>query len=283
MSDTQDRQSFERVGPIEPVSPVILSVPHAGRDYPDALLAALRVPAAGLLPLEDRHVDAVARAAHRDEVMLIARRPRAWIDLNRGERERDPRVDAGASPIALPQSSAKLRSGLGLVPRRAGPAGDLWRARFSGEAIDRRIADDHRPYHAALGSALTAACHRFGHAVLLDIHSMPTLGVEAASIVIGDRFGRSAAPDHAMAAEAAARAAGFRTARNTPYAGGHILDRHGRPADGIHALQIEFDRLLYLDPLTAQPNDGVERLARVLRKIIDAVAIAGEPTSLAAE
>jgi N-formylglutamate amidohydrolase len=283
VSDPAAWHSFERFGPAEPAGPVVLSVPHAGRDYPASLLAALRVPPAALLPLEDRHVDTIAIGARRGETMLVARRPRAWIDLNRSEAERDPRVDDGASPTALPNASAKLRSGLGLVPRRAGPAGDLWRGRFSGAAIERRIAEDHRPYHAALSAALSAARARFGIAILVDVHSMPTLGQGAADLVIGDRFGRSANEDVVHVAETAARAGGLRTDRNNPYAGGYVLERHGRPAEGIHAIQLEFDRLLYLDPVTFEPSPKAASLAGVLRRMLDALIDMAMPVATAAE
>lgn len=275
--------SFDRYGTVPPASPVVLSVPHAGRDYPAALVEALRVPLPALLPLEDRHVDAVALAARRHETMLVARRPRAWIDLNRSERERDPRVDEGVCATTVPQGSAKLRSGLGLVPRRAGPAGELWRGRFPGAAIDRRIAEDHRPYHAALAEALAAARMRFGTAVLLDIHSMPTLGDGGAQVVLGDRFGRAAGDAATAIAAAAAGAGGLRVALNTPYAGGHILERHGDPAGGIHAIQVEIDRLLYLDPLTLTPSPETARIAAMLRAMIDALADWAIPLAAAAE
>ena len=125
--------SFDEWGNAPPAGPVVLSVSHAGADYPDALRAALRVPPAALQGLEDRRVDAVAHAARRDEPMLVQRLGRAWIDLNRSERERDPRVDEGAPPLRRPILSAKLRSGLGLVPRRVTGAGDLWAGLFTAD------------------------------------------------------------------------------------------------------------------------------------------------------
>ncbi|PCD01819.1 N-formylglutamate amidohydrolase [Sphingomonas spermidinifaciens] len=282
MTDAPSR-SFDLHGPATPDSPVVLSVPHAGRDYPRELIDALRVPLAALLPLEDRHVDAIAHAARRGETMMVARRPRAWIDLNRSERERDPLVDDGVTPHAAPQPSIKLRSGLGLVPRRVAPAGELWRGRFAGKAIERRIAEDHRPYHETLGALLEAARARFGIAILIDLHSMPTLGVGGAQIVLGDRFGRAAASPIVSIAEAAARAHGFHTALNTPYAGGHILERHGAPARDVHAIQVEIDRLLYLDPLTLEPGPGLVRMAAMLRAMIDALADLALPRLAAAE
>lgn len=276
--------SFDRFGPSVPVSPIVLSVPHAGREYPDALLDALRAPPAALIPLEDRHVDRVAHGARGAETMFVARRPRAWIDLNRDERERDPRVDEGASAATLPFQSVKIRSGLGLIPRRAGPSAELWRRRFTAEEVAARIAQDHRPYHAAVAAALGAARERFGMAVLLDIHSMPALGGEAAPrIVLGDRFGRSASAQLVGMVEAVARRLAIRTAVNSPYAGGHILARHGDPAGGIHAIQIEFDRTLYLDALTMEPSAGLSGLSGLLREMIDVLGSAIAPMATAAE
>ncbi|MEG3175937.1 N-formylglutamate amidohydrolase [Sphingomonas sp. RB3P16] len=276
--------SFERFGADPPAGPVVVSVPHAGRDYPPALRAALRVPLQAVTVLEDRHIDVVALAAHAGETMLIQRRARAWIDLNRSEQERDPAIDEGASWTAQPLATAKLRGGLGLVPRRVAGAGELWRRRLDAYDVAARIRDDHRPYHAALKAALDAAHARFGTAVLLDVHSMPTLGSGQPQIVLGDRFGRSAATRFVATTARVVTAAGLQVAINAPYAGGHILDTQARPASGIHAIQIEFDRTLYLDPAGDAPGDGVPAMARLLRQVIDGlVEEARAPTALAAE
>ncbi|MDF7777293.1 N-formylglutamate amidohydrolase [Sphingomonas sp. AOB5] len=276
--------SFVRHGPGEPVSPVVLSVPHAGRDYPLPLRAALRVPLTALRPLEDRHADAIALGAHEGETLFIATRARAWIDLNRSEKERDPKLDDGATMSAQPQS-AKLRSGLGLVPRRAGASGEIWRRRLSDEEVIERIETDHRPYHEAVGAALAAARARFGVAVLLDIHSMPPLGPPARSprVVLGDRFGRSAPARLVGRLEGVARAHGVACAANAPYSGGHILERHADPRRGIHAIQIEFDRSLYLDAQLDQPGPGLALAIRMLRSMIDSVADEALPRAMAAE
>lgn len=273
---------FDRYGPELPGSPVVLSVPHAGRDYPLPLRAALRVPIASLLPLEDRHADTLAIAARGAETLFVANRARAWIDLNRAEHERDPRIDEGAAPMPESAMSLKLRSGLGLVPRRAAAA-DLWRRRFADEEVRQRIERDHRPYHAAVAAALTAARDRFGVAVLLDIHSMPPLATGGARIVIGDRFGRSAAARFIGRIEGVVHAAGTRSAVNTPYAGGHVLDRHADPAANIHAIQIEIDRTLYLDRRRDGPGPGFDVTAGLLRRIIDAVADEALPLTAAAQ
>ena len=276
--------SFDLHGTLAPVSPVIVSVPHAGRDYSLALRAALRVPVEALRPLEDRHVDALALAARTTETMLVQRRARAGIDLNRAENERDPHIDGGADRRALGLPSAKLRGGLGLIPRRIAGAGELWRRKLDSEEVTARIAEDHRPYHAALHAALERARATFGVAVLLDVHSMPSLP-DGAQIVLGDRFGKSAAARFVSRLESETMIAGLPCALNMPYAGGHILERHGAPARGIHAIQVEFDRALYLDAALDAPGPGLAATALLLRRMI--LALADEalavPTQLAAE
>lgn len=270
--------SFERWGGPCPESPVVLSVPHAGRAYPPAIATLARMGPERLRVLEDRHVDAVAARAIGRCIALVQIVPRAWIDLNRSEEERDPAVDSGARP-ADPHT-ARLRSGLGLVPRRAGLAGEVWRARLSDAEVQDRIARAHRPYHAALGRLLADTRDRFGIAVLLDLHSMPTLGKGQARVVIGDRFGQAAGARYAARAEAAAldglRRMGMgigtgSVALNAPYAGGHVLDRHGRPAGRVHAIQLELDRTLYLDDALDRPGPGLAATARLVADLIAAL------------
>ncbi|MHA6722227.1 N-formylglutamate amidohydrolase [Sphingomonas sp. RS2018] len=275
---------FDRFGPAAPETPLILSVPHAGRAYAPDLLRALRVPPAALLPLEDRLVDTLALAARGNETMIVARTPRAWIDLNRAERERDARVDDGAVATATPHASPKVRAGLGLVPRRASGNADIWNRRFTGAEIAARIAQDHRPYHEALATMLAAARARFGIAILLDIHSMPPVAMpEAPRIVIGDRFGRSAGARFSSRIEGVVRGAQLRCAANAPYAGGHILERHAAPARGIHAIQLEIDRTLYLDASGQEAGPGFAATAALLRSIMDALIDEALPIALAAE
>lgn len=282
MASTNPGASFEALGG---GGPVVISVPHGGRAYPAAMMQDLRVPAAAVMALEDRLVDLVARDARTAEPMLVQTRPRAWIDLNRDERERDPVIDLGAT--APGRASAKLRSGLGLVPRRVPGHGDIWTRRFTGAEIDGRIEEDHRPYHRALAKRLAEARAQFGVAVLLDLHSMPPLGAPGLvpRVVIGDRHGTTAATRFVRRIEAETRGAGIAVTRNAPYAGGHIVERHGDPRRGIHAIQLELDRSLYLDAALEAPGAGFEATVTLVRRILLALAAEalGQPVAMAAE
>lgn len=275
---------FHRFGMGPPRSPVVVSVPHAGRYYPQALADLVSVPMAALVPLEDRHVDAVAHAARGDETMLVASHARAWIDLNRSpDADRDPWIDEGARPAALARSD-KVKSGIGLIPRRAGGADNMWRRKLTDAEVRARIVETHAPYHAALGQALAAARAAFGTAILLDLHSMPPLpGPDPAQVVLGDRFGRSC-PGHVTARIAGVvRGHGCPVAIDRPYAGGHILDAHADPRGGVYALQLELDRTLYLDATLDQPGEGLARTAKTVRAVLDTLATLADPLRRAAE
>ena len=283
---------FFRVGPEAPVSPVVLSVPHAGRDYSEALLNASRLPRSTLETLEDRLVDRLVwRATAAGATAFIARTPRAEVDLNRDEREIDPALVAPPLPSGSIVQSARTRGGIGLIPSRITGAGPIWHHRLTREELARRIEQVHRPYHLALAAALEKTRDRFGAAILLDCHSMPPRprseqGGEGrtATVVFGDRHGTTMAGDLVEAAVTAARTLGYRTACNAPYAGGYIASRHGRPERGLHALQIELDRSAYLDSELRSPGPGFDSACRLIASIVAALeARLFSPGAIAAE
>jgi N-formylglutamate amidohydrolase len=283
---------FFRIGPERPISPVVLSVPHAGRDYRPALLQAARVSRTVLETLEDRLVDRLIwRATTNGATAFVARAPRAEIDLNRDEREIDPASIAPPLPAGTSVQSARTRGGIGLIPSRITGAGPIWRERTTRAELERRLAQIHRPYHEAVAAALAHARARFGEAILLDCHSMPPRhrpeadGSRIATVVFGDRHGASASADLLDAALGAARALGYRSGVNAPYAGGYVIARHGRPNDGVHALQIEICRSAYLDADLRTPGPGFEGAARLIAAVAQAMEqrLLGSLDALAAE
>lgn len=243
---------------------VVLSVPHAGRDYPADIGDRLEVTLVRARPLEDRYADLlVADAIIGGFTTFVARTPRLIIDLNRGETDFTTASVAGTHRPA-PRPSHRARGGLGLVPDRLGTT-RLWRAPIDAAELTQRIMQVHRPWHIAIETALARAVWSHGRAVLLDLHSMPPLvGDFAADVVIGDRHSASAAPGMAQLAAEIFTAAGLRVAFNAPYAGAYILDRHGRPDRGVSALQIEIDRRLYLDAALDRPGPGLGRLQEIV-------------------
>jgi N-formylglutamate amidohydrolase len=257
-----------------PDIPVLLSVPHAGRDYPPELMANLRVSPAELFRLEDRYADRLIQPAIASGcAAIVAHRARAWIDLNRAATDIDIGMVFGADAYLNAAPSAKARGGLGLFPRRLQACGELWRRPMERADVEQRIEQVHTPYHHAVAELLSSIRDRFGMAILLDVHSMPPIPASADSgvppqVVVGDRFGRSAAAVYAELAIGRAQTAGMKAALNTPYSGDYILQRHGNPNRGIHALQLEVDRSLYLDSDLREPMGGLKAMADFVQAVV---------------
>jgi N-formylglutamate amidohydrolase len=242
----------------------MLSVPHSGRDYDPALIANAAQGRPSLEVLEDPIVDRVAwRAIAAGIATVLQPVPRAVIDCNRDEEEVDPAAIAGIAPAPV---GNRARHGLGLVPSRTHRHGRLWRRPIDRAELQRRIDQVHRPYHGAIATQLDAMASTFGEALLIDCHSMPSRPGQA-DIVIGDRHGSSCHGWVMLATAGLIRSAGYRTALNEPYAGGAIVARHGRPDAGIHAIQLEIDRRLYLAPDGRTPAEGFDRVASLIERI----------------
>jgi N-formylglutamate amidohydrolase len=261
--------------------PVLIAAPHGGRDYTDELRARMRDSAYSALRLEDRHVDALAGEISRQTgaALLIAHAPRAMIDLNRASDDMDWSMVADGAPSEVRNSAAnrRSRSGLGLVPRRLPGLGEIWKKRLSRDELQARIDGVHAPYHATLAGALETLRDRWGAALLIDLHSMPPLkarhpGERPPEFVIGDRFGASCDARLVAAAFAWLREQGRSVAHNRPYAGGYVLDRHGAPARGIHAIQLEVCRSAYLDARLDAPSGRMAGMARLIAGLVRELA-----------
>lgn len=271
--------------------PIVLASPHSGRDYPAAFLAQTRLTMAQLRRAEDAFVAELLADAARDAPLIAARYGRAWLDLNRDAAELDPAMFVDPLDAHPAQSSDRVAAGLGVVPRIAAQGLDIYPGRVRSADAAARIAEVHHPYHAALSDLLGAAQARHGFAILLDCHSMPTpppVAGGAPQIVVGDLFGAAAAAPLVAVVERHFRHAGFRVARNAPYAGGYTTAHHGRPAAGVHAVQIEIDRALYMDPARLVRHMGFGRIETSLAGLVAAVlAVAGSldlgPVAVAAE
>ena len=276
-----DFPAFSFIQPAGCPIPVIIAAPHGGREYPESLTEKMRQPEWTALRLEDRYIDLLAAdtAAQAGAAFLSAHAPRAMLDLNRASDDLDWQMIEGCTDQGARHSVAnrRARSGLGLVPRRLSGLGEIWKGPIPRSELDARIESIHRPYHRMLAQTLEDIRDRWGAALLLDFHSMPPLkrrhlGDRPAEIVLGDRFGSTC---DAMLLSAAFRYLGHvgrPAAHNRPYAGGYVLDRHAAPTRGIHALQVEVCRSLYLDSKFEQPTARMGALAKQLAGLVRELA-----------
>lgn len=252
------RVPFALHEPCLQVIPAVVGVPHAGRQYPRHFVEVARLSPQALRRSEDAFVDLLsASAPELGAPLLVAQFPRAYLDVNREPYELDPRMFDGKLPPFVNTRSMRVAGGLGTIPRIVGDGQDIYAKRLPASEATHRIETLYKPYHTALRGLVSRTRSRFGMCILVDMHSMPSTGLERdgsprPDIILGDRFGTSAALGIVDVAEEALRQAGLSTSRNRPYAGGYITEHYGQPRSQVHALQIEINRSLYMNEATLE-------------------------------
>lgn len=245
---------------LEPsAAPVALLVdsPHSGMIWPADFVPA--APRDAVLTTWDAFVDELwAGAPAAGGTLLVATFPRAYVDVNRAADDIDPELLAEAWPVPL-TPTAYTQRGMGLIRRNALPEVPMYDRRLTVAEVEHRIDRFYRPYRDALRERLAQLHARFGVVWHLDCHSMKSRGnamnVDAGAarpdLVVSDRHGTSADPAHTRWVVDWFRGHGHSVQVNDPYQGGDIVARSGAPAIGVHSIQIEINRRLYLDEATA--------------------------------
>lgn len=281
---------FRLVEPDRLLTPVIVASPHSGRHYPPEFLRTTLLDGRGIRSSEDAFVDQLAAGAPSlGAPLLLAEYPRAYLDLNRGADEMDPGVVEGVGRVV---QTPRISSGLGVIPRVVANGRMIYRGKLSRAEAQARIAQIWHPYHAALDGLMRQAQDAFGEAVLVDFHSMPHEALDSVArpgqrrpqVVLGDRFGASAASEVVDALEEGFLAQGLNVIRNAPFAGAYMTQAYGRPSRGRHAVQVEIDRALYMDERRMLPREDFDDIARMITAVLDRL-IAARPgrVPLAAE
>jgi N-formylglutamate amidohydrolase len=269
---------FEVVAPSAQAMPLVFNSPHSGRDYPSAFLASSRLDERSIRRSEDSFVDELFEpAAVLGAPLLRANFPRAWLDVNREPYELDPKMFAGSLPTYANVRSVRVAGGLGTIARIVSESEEIYAQPLPIEEGLARIDVVYKPYHRSLRDLLLGTHGVFGVAVLLDCHSMPSTvrgGVSRLrpDIVLGDRYGTSCAGELTDLVAQSLTRLGYSVSRNKPYAGGFITEHYGQPGRGVHAMQIEVNRCLYMDERTMQKTAGFARLAADLTRLVSTLA-----------
>ena len=275
-SDYWDKPAFETVRPRRLRAPLVFNSAHSGRDYPERFLRMTRLDHLSIRQSEDAWVDELfGRAPHLGAPLLRAHFPRAYLDVNREPWELDPAMFAEPLSERCNTTSPRVAAGLGTLARVVAENKPIYSERLTLADARMRIEGIYQPYHATLQKLLSEAIATFGVAVLIDCHSMPRLARSgdrpAPDIVLGDRYGTTCAPALIELAETVFAAAGLRVARNRPYAGGFATRSYGRPQHGVHALQIEISRHLYMNEVTLERNEGFEAIRLLVGRLVVAL------------
>lgn len=275
------REAFEVFEPAarESETPVVVEVPHAGLDLAPQDLEPLAAPARAIARDADLYVDALyADAAAEGATALVARTSRYVVDVNRAETDVDAEVIDGA------RGDVSLQHGL--VWRTTSDGEPALARKLSRAELEERLERVWRPYHRTLADLVERKRARFGLCVVLAAHSMPSVerrgarGVggggagdkagskQRADVVPGTRGRRSAAPRFIDFVEEHARRRGWSVRHDDPYAGGFTTQHYGRPEQGVHVVQVELARRLYLDEVTLRPGPDFAGVRRWCRELV---------------
>lgn len=271
-SDNAGRSAFqiERARPVK--APVIFASPHSGTHYPSEMQNNLSVPLSDLRRTEDAFVDELYRSAiDQGGVLIRAEYARTFVDLNRDARELDDSMFTDGLPRTAGMPSARVKAGLGCLPRVGASGRDIYRQLITRSEGERRLAQVHDAYHQALQAELDALKSDWADVFVIDCHSMPSRQPGRSSmpdIVLGDRFGSSCTGRLTSMVERSFRRDGLTVARNAPYAGGYTTRRYGRPRRGVHVLQIEINRSLYMDETEIEKSRGFATLQSQLSELV---------------
>jgi N-formylglutamate amidohydrolase len=271
--------SFDVLSPHQQTAPFVFSSPHSGRVYPPEFLSQTRLDPLTLRRSEDCYVDRIfGCVATLGAPLLSARFPRAYLDLNREPYELDPELVSEPLPAHANSLSIRVAGGLGTVARIVSDGENIYRGTLSLSHVLARIEQLYFPFHNELSRLVETTRRTFGYAVLVDCHSMPSSamtpgGGSRPDVVIGDRFGASADPRFSLLVRDAFQKRGFKVQMNRPYAGGYITEHHGQPARGVHAVQLEINRGLYLHEPTLTESASYDDLLIAIRQIAESLFV----------
>ena len=287
MSRTET-EAYVLNSPVRRTSSLIFASQHSGRDYTQDFLSQVVLDRRMMRSSEDAFVDRLFEVAPGlGAPLLVARAPRAYIDLNRSADELDPGVIEG---IARAPHNPRISSGLGVIPRVVAGGRAIYRGKLPLAEVEGRLRRFWHPYHQALAGLIEETRAEFGETVLIDCHSMPHEAIEAHTrpgqprpeVVLGDRYGATAGREVMDRIEAAFAGAGLRVGRNAPFAGAYVAQAYGRPSRGVHVVQVEIDRALYMDEVRVEPLAGFEAFGRLIAGVV-AELVQPSGVALAAE
>lgn len=258
--------------PAQQAAPLIFASPHSGRHYPAAFLADSRLDPVSLRRSEDGFVEELFAGAPALGVPLLAATfPRVYCDANREPWELDPGMFDGPLPDFVNSASPRVGAGLGTIARVVASGEAVYRRRLSFDEAADRVRGLWEPYHAALSGLIRETTRRFGGCLLIDCHSMPSFPGEtgrATDMILGDAHGTAAAPRATRMLEEVLSGLGYRLRRNDPYAGGYVTRHYGRPREGVHVIQLEIARSLYMDERRIQRLPGMVTLRADMERLM---------------
>ena len=248
----------------EPRYPMVLSVPHSGRVFPEEFLKNTAVSYDELRSNEDPYMDElVMEASDRGIPMLSLNIGRAFIDVNRDTIEIDPSMFYNYPQEEIIVSNKRSRAGLGLFHRITSSRQNIYNGLLDYNEAQERIKNVYNAYHNRLQKLIEKVVKKFGFCLVLDCHSMPskicTIMQDNRQIeyCLGTLFEQSC-PSKVFDFFANHLKEKYNVTMDLPYSGAHISYKYCQPRKNIHTLQLEINRGTHLDEATFEKNSSFQ-------------------------
>lgn len=234
-----------------PDNPILITVPHAGNIYPDLFIKNLKINLCEVRRIEDYQSNKILDQI--DEQMadiIIAQCSRAVVDLNRSRNAIDHSMFTQVFEHEPVSEKQMIKYGLGVFPNKIFGKTILKSPLPFSYAI-HMLEHYYDPFHKSLNKQIMYLNNTFGFCYHIDLHTMPSKALlnfkKEPDIVLGDNFGKSCSIELINYFQNVFQENGFTVEVNNPYAGGFITRNYGNPSKGVHTIQIEINRKIYMD------------------------------------
>ena len=251
--------------------PLVLSMPHSGKVFPQEFFALTNRTLDELRTNEDLFVDELLEPLEKNGIACLKQNvSRAFIDVNRDKIELDEKMfyDYPADKIIFENS--RCRSGYGLIHKVCADGLPIYEEPISYNEVQERVKKVYDVYHKRLSSMINKCVQKFGFCFLLDCHSMPSkicsiMGDEKKiDICLGDLFSQSCPSEMCEYLNKSLLHKGYEVLKNVPYSGAYTTFNYCQPRKKIYTLQLELNRALYANELKLSKNSSFEKVQKDL-------------------
>ena len=234
-----------------PDNPILITVPHAGNIYPDLFIKNLKINLCEVRRIEDYQSNKILDQI--DEQMadiIIAQCSRAVVDLNRSRNAIDHSMFTQVFEHEPVSEKQMIKYGLGVFPNKIFGK-TILKTPLPVSYATHMLENYYDPFHKSLHKQIMYLYNIFGFCYHIDLHTMPSKALlnfkKEPDIVLGDNFGKSCSIELINYFQNVFQENGFTVEVNNPYAGGFITRNYGNPSKGVHTIQIEINRKIYMD------------------------------------
>ena len=255
-----------------PITPLIISIPHAGSYYPKEFLRYKSIDIKKLKIMEDFKTDTFIDKIDLNLAdIFIAECSRAVVDLNRSRQSLDNSMFNSKIKTIPNEEILLIKSGLGVIPSKC-YSEEIFKAKLPNFYMSKMLERYYDPFHKELKKRINYLKFKFGVVYLIDIHSTPTLSNDKKKfpdIIIGDNFGKSSEENFKNNLISPFKNLNLRLSINSPYSGGYITRKYGKKDNNINVIQIEISKNYYMNEKTFELKNNLNNIKSIFKSIVE--------------